>query len=277
MKLRRNLILILIVAIVACIAILGWSYVSSRQAQRMTVVAAKIDIPQGLAISAEMLGAVEVRKPDPGEAVAVAYVLDPKQIEGKVALQTFLAGQPIDGRGVGTEPPPGRPMTSGEIIPPGERGVPVSVDQLLSVAGAAKAGDTLTIYYGQEDWEAIQLWLDNVAALKPAGSGSTVGVPPVVPSAGGGAAAEQIVPQITLAMETIPLKWDILFQHVLLLDLRKGAPGGGDSLVRSDAKAGDQGATYMVLDLTDEQAKTLLYYLQLGRVRFALEGENNGQ
>lgn len=273
MRLRRNLVLIVIVAIIAAAAILAWSYVSSRQAQRMTVVAAKIDIPEGVAISAEMLGAVEVRKPDPGESVAVSYIMDPRQIEGKMALQTFLAGQPIDGRGVGTEPPPGWPMTSGEVIPLGERGVPVEVDQLLSVGGTVKAGALLTIYYGEEDWDAVQAWLDNVAALKPAGGAETGGTAPVVPAGPAGAVEESITPQIMLAMETIPLKWDILFQHVRVLDLRTGPPAGGSSLVRGEAKAGDQGALYMVLDMTDEQAKTLLYYLHLGRVQFALEGE----
>lgn len=272
MKLSRNLILLLIVVLVAGVALVAIGLVTSRTAQRVRVVAATVDIPKGKVLSAEMLGSVEVRKPDQGETVY--YVYDPQQVIGQQTLQDYIVGQALDSRTIGTVPPPGWAFPSGEVVPPNDRGLAIPVDQRLAVGGTVKSGALVTIYYAKDvDWEAVQTYLDNVAKLKPAGSvEATGGVAPAQP--GGTATGEEaFAPQILFTMDTLPYKYEVLYQHVRVLDLRQGPTGGGVSQVLGEARAGTNGAVFLILDVTDEQAKVILYYLRLNRLDFAIEGE----
>jgi len=279
MGLRRIVILLLVAGLVVLLALVGYSAYVNRENQLVTVVAANVDIPANTWISEEMLGAVRVQKPDPG--TPSYYVYDPKAIAGKQALQAVLVGQPIDSRGVGTEPPPGRALTSGELVPPGERALAIPVDQLLAVGGAVRAGDLLTLYKAEEDWAAMELWFRAVQDLNtklqeeatvPGGAVLPGGSP-----ATGATTENQIKPELLLQLNPVPLRYSVLYQHVRVVDLRQGPITGGNSLLRGEAKAGDAGATFLLLDLTDEQAQQVLAYLYQGRLSIAIEGDIGGK
>lgn len=267
MKLGRLAILVFICIIVVGGGLLAYSTFSSREATRMRVVGATIDIPKGAVISAEMLGATEAPRPDQGETTLVQYVFDPQQVIGKMALQDFHPGQALDARYIGTELPPGTAMTSGEMILPGELGVPIAVDQYLAIGGAVRAGDYVTILVGEEDWEAVKTWKEAVEGLNEPSS-----------AAGGEQAtttAQELQPQIALTLQQLPLKYRVLYTNVKVVELRRGPLGSGTSLLREEAKAGDTtGAYYMLLDLTPDQTATLLSYMSwgAGRVVFTIEG-----
>lgn len=271
MKLGRFAIIVLIVVIVGGGGLLAYSTFTSREATRMRVVGATIDIPKGAVISAEMLGVTEAPRPEQGDTVLVQYVFDPDQVVGKTALQDFHPGQALDARYIGTEPPPGRAMPSGEVILPGELGVPISVDQYLAVGGAVKAGDYLTILVGEEDWEAVKTWKESVENLNEPSS------PTGAEDGGLDAAAQELRPQLPLTLSKLPLKYHVFATHVQVVELRRGPLGGGTSLLRDDAKSGDTtGAYYMLLDLTADQTAALLSYMSWGkdRVVFTIEGRD---
>lgn len=268
MKLGRLAIIVLIFVIVGGGGLLAYSTFSSREATRMRVVGAAIDIPKGAVISAEMLGATEAPRPDQGDTVLVQYVFDPQQVVGKMALQDFHPGQALDARYIGTELPPGTAMTSGEMILPGELGVPIAVDQYLAIGGAVRAGDYVTILVGEEDWEAVKTWKEAVEGLNEPAPTAGEENPPT-------STAQELQPQIALTLQQLPLKYRVLYTNVKVVELRRGPLGSGTSLLREDAKAGDTtGAYYMLLDLTPDQTATLLSYMSwgAGRVVFTIEG-----
>lgn len=120
----------------------GGTLYLSGEAQRVTVVAAAVDIPRGGVITTAMLGEVQV--PRGSEA---GYIPSPDLALERVARVDLLAGTALTPRMLASEPlPEGRILPAGTAITPGMLAVAVPLDRLSAAGGALRVGDLVTVY-----------------------------------------------------------------------------------------------------------------------------------
>lgn len=196
MKYRGIYLRVGIVVVVVALTALAYLAYTSAQAQRATVIAAAVDIPQGYVITAEMLGTRDLpRGSESGYAQSQGEVL------GRVAQVNILAGAPISLRMLSDRPPPaGRLLPSGLAVPPGKVALALPAQALRSVGGALKIGDRVTLLAPQSITTTGE-----VASL-----GGTIDLP-----------------------QAQAVTYTVLYSDVLVLDLRNA---GGESLVAGEAK-----------------------------------------
>jgi Flp pilus assembly protein CpaB len=120
----------------------GGNLYLSRQAQRVEVVAAAVDIPRGTVITAAMLGVAEVPR-----GTEEAYVRGPGGAVERFAAVDIIAGTPLVPRMLADEPlPQGRVLPAGTVLDPGRRAIAVPLDKLSLAGGALRVGDRVSVY-----------------------------------------------------------------------------------------------------------------------------------
>jgi Flp pilus assembly protein CpaB len=136
----------------------GGNVYLSGESQRVAVVAAAVDIPQGNVITEAMLSTAEV--PRGSETV---YVTAPSEARDRVAQVDILAGTALLPRMLASETrPEGRLLPAGTILAPDHLAIAVPLDKLSLAGGALQVGDRVTIY-----------------ATKPISEGAGLVVPPL--------------------------------------------------------------------------------------------------
>ncbi len=139
---NRLIVATAILLLLAGLLWFGGNLYLSGEAQRVAVLAAGVDIPQGTVISAEMLGTAEVPSGTEG-----AYLRSAQETVGLVARVDLLAGTVLTPAMLAAGPlPPGRILPAGTAIAPGSLAVPVPLDALAVAGGALRVGDHVTIY-----------------------------------------------------------------------------------------------------------------------------------
>jgi len=114
----------------------------SGEAQRVAVVAAVVDIPQGSIITTDMLGTIEVPRGSEAD-----YIRSADQALNQIALVDLLVGTALRPRMLVADPlPEGRLLPAGTAISPGHLAVAVPLDRLSAAGGALRVGDQVTIY-----------------------------------------------------------------------------------------------------------------------------------
>lgn len=120
----------------------GGNLYLSGQAQRVAVLSAAVDIPEGTVITAEMLALLEVPRGAEGN-----YLRSLEEATGRVAQVHVLAGTALTARMLAAAPPPpGRLLPSGAVVLPGKVAVAVKVDALDLAGGALRVGDYVAVY-----------------------------------------------------------------------------------------------------------------------------------
>lgn len=120
----------------------GGNLYLSREAQRVEVVTAAVDIPRGSVVTTAMLGTAEVPRGAEGE-----YVLSAGYALGQVAQVDILGGTLLTPRMLADTPvPEGRVLPAGTTIAPGALAIAVPLDRLSAAGGALRVGDRVTVY-----------------------------------------------------------------------------------------------------------------------------------
>lgn len=139
---NRLIVATAILLLLAGLLWFGGNLYLSGQAQRVAVVSAAVDIPEGTVITADMLGSLEVPRGAEGN-----YLVSAEEAMGRVARVHILAGTALSARMLATTPPPaGRLLPAGTVIFPGKVAVALEVNALDLAGGALRVGDRVSIY-----------------------------------------------------------------------------------------------------------------------------------
>lgn len=137
---------VLAVAIAGAASYSLWTYLKGQEAKVKTAVAtspvvvAKEDIPAGATISG---GQVRVSNWPQAELPKGEIYTAPEQVAGRVAIERFVPGEPINGAKL--VPKEGQAGIMTYKIPDGHRAMTVAVDQVAGVAGFITPGNKVDV------------------------------------------------------------------------------------------------------------------------------------